>query len=39
MEAIKKCIRHRPDLLAGADLDKGELKIVEMLKKEIKNRE
>ncbi|MBK7142109.1 MAG: tRNA (guanosine(37)-N1)-methyltransferase TrmD [bacterium] len=39
MEAIKKCLRHRPELLAGAGLDNAELKMVEQLKKEIKNRE
>lgn len=39
MEAIKKCIRHRPDLLAGADLDVDERKLAEKLKIEMKHTE
>ncbi len=39
MEAIKKCIRHRPDLLAGADLDADERKLVEKLTNELKHTE
>ncbi len=39
MEAIKKCLMHRPELLDSADLDATEIKFVEKLKKEIKNTE
>lgn len=39
VEAIKKCVRHRPDLLVGADLDAGEIQLVEKLKRDLKDTE
>ncbi len=33
-EAIRKCLRHRPELLAGADLNDAELRFMHELKKD-----
>ncbi len=34
-EAIRKCVRHRPDLLRTADLDENEQKLVRSLKRKL----